>query len=73
MIIMCVCVCVCVCMCVLQPAWVCALQARQDTLRCSMPFLERGVHADSLAAAMTDLEDQSGVYALTRSCLKPRQ
>jgi len=28
-----------------------------------MPFLERGVHADSLAAAMTDLEDQSGVYA----------
>ena len=38
----------------------CGLQARQDTLRCSMPFLERGLHADSLAAAMTDLEDQSG-------------
>lgn len=36
------------------------LQARQDTLRCSLPFLERGVHADSVAAAMTDLQDQSG-------------
>ena len=38
-----------------------------------MPFLERGVHADSLAAAMTDLEDQSGVHALHGSCLKPHQ
>ncbi len=27
-----------------------------------MPFLERGVHADSLAAAMTDLEGQSGTH-----------
>ncbi|DBA78684.1 hypothetical protein WJX77_001730 [Trebouxia sp. C0004] len=35
-------------------------KARQDTLRCSMPFLERSVRADSVAAAMTDLEDQSG-------------
>lgn len=35
-------------------------KARQDTLRCSLPFLERGVHSDSLAAAMTDLQDPSG-------------
>ena len=65
-----VCVCVCVCVCMLQSAWVCDLQARQDTLRCSMPFLERGGRADSLAAAMIDLEDQSGVCALTGRCLK---
>ena len=30
-----------------------------------MPFLERGLHADSLAAAMTDLEDQSGAALMT--------
>ena len=31
-----------------------------------MPFLERGVRTDSLAAAMTDLEDQSGKHSIMR-------
>ena len=28
------------------------VQARQDTLRCSMPFLEKGTHTQTVAAAM---------------------
>ena len=42
--------------------WGGGLQAPQDTVRCSMPFLERGVDAHSLAAVMTDLQDQSGEH-----------
>ncbi|KAL3135076.1 hypothetical protein ABBQ32_008021 [Trebouxia sp. C0010 RCD-2024] len=36
-------------------------KARQDTLRCSLPFLEHGVHTESLAAAMTDLQESAGI------------